>query len=224
MNTSRYLIISSLAFALAFASCKSSSTSPAAVGYHIVPVGTTYGKTWSQWSNAWWQWAFSMPNGANAVQGNAPANTNQSGSVWFLAGCFHSVDTTRYITVPSGTALFFPILNSEQDTTGGYPPPDSLLFDQRQSWNAGAATRIESADIDGNAVQNIPQYFADTLLFTLNIPTNNFAGDNACSALATSVGDYLMVDQLSIGQHSIHFHGAIDTAFVMDITYKVTVQ
>jgi len=71
---------------------------------------------------AWWQWADSFTNEESPVmQGDGVVDTsNQTGNVWFLAGYFGDwfdpakpVVFTREITIPSGTALLFPILNGE---------------------------------------------------------------------------------------------------------------
>ena len=77
-------------------------------GPHIFPIQShAYGKTYSQWSAAWWQWAFSIaaPNNPILDQTGQNAAVNQAGNVWFLAGNTGGT-SERAVTIPSGKALF----------------------------------------------------------------------------------------------------------------------
>src|SRR3954453_11906827 len=77
-----------------------------------------YGQSYVEWSNAWWQWAFSLPVPAGNPEAHplfdptgASCGAGQSGSVWFLAGSFAGRTVVRNCTIPTGKAIFFPILN-----------------------------------------------------------------------------------------------------------------
>ncbi|MCX7108856.1 MAG: hypothetical protein NTX45_01765 [Proteobacteria bacterium] len=72
-----------------------------------------YGKDYAGWSAAWLKWALSIPAATNPILDTTGdyANIGQSGKVWFLAGTTTSGITKRTITIPAGTALFFPIVN-----------------------------------------------------------------------------------------------------------------
>src|SRR5205823_8952020 len=85
------------------------------------PFGLSYG----EWSARWWQWAFSLPVDHHPLYDTADCSAGQSGKVWFLGASFAPTVTgsgqvvaiaTRHCTVPTGTALFFPILNAEAST------------------------------------------------------------------------------------------------------------
>jgi len=211
--------------AAAFVSCKSDSTSTTASSYTVVSRSTAspHGHTWGEWSGMWWNWALSTPATGNPVAGTAAAETGQSGTVWFLAGSNQSDTATRTITVPSGTALFVPLLNGYADTVGGYPPLDSLTILARPS-DAMRAMWSLSAEVDGNSVTNPQQYWVDTTRFTSHLAANNIMGEPAGTYAAASDGYYLMIDNLSSGAHTIHFHSSMGAGFVLDMTYKVTVQ
>src|SRR5437899_9663320 len=86
----------------------------------VLPPGSTpFGKTYSQWLTAWWQWTFSLPVTASPGFDTADCSAGQSGPVWFLAGAaITSASVTRNCTVPAGKALFFPILTVENDNAG----------------------------------------------------------------------------------------------------------
>ena len=87
-------------------------------GGNVIPHQATYQNlTYGQWQARWQQWGISIPAtpshpffaGGNVLQA-------QTGSVWFLAGVdeFTPGDReNRSITIPSGIALFFPIVNVE---------------------------------------------------------------------------------------------------------------
>jgi hypothetical protein len=77
-----------------------------------------YGKTYGQWTVKWWQWALSIPKPISPILDETGKNAHigqPEKDVWFLAGTFASEDSTkephRVITVPSGRAILFPIIN-----------------------------------------------------------------------------------------------------------------
>src|SRR5258708_30783707 len=81
------------------------------------PNAAPFDKTYAQWAEAWWQWCFSLPVTAHPLFDTADCSAGQAGSVWFLGGNFTGTPVTRNCSVPTGTALFFPILNNEVDKT-----------------------------------------------------------------------------------------------------------
>src|SRR5262245_28159783 len=52
------------------------------------PQSIPYGKSYGEWSAAWWRWAAAFPVNSNPLldQTGANAALGQSNSVWFLAG------------------------------------------------------------------------------------------------------------------------------------------
>src|SRR5579884_1628590 len=87
----------------------------------VFPPGShPYGRTYEQWSNAWWQWALSIPTNVNPLLDTTGANCQQgqSGKVWFLAGTLGGSPVVRKCTIPAGKAIFFPVLNTIDFNTG----------------------------------------------------------------------------------------------------------
>ncbi len=216
------------------------------------PNATPFGKTYAQWSEAWWQWCFSLPITANPLFDTADCSAAQAGSVWFLGGNFTGTPVTRNCTVPTGTALFFPILNNEADNTdcsNGQMISDNLTEDFFRGFLRANMDRAEnlSCIIDGVAVAGLtdpittpyrvpsptPGGFSYTLPSTDNLL--NFYGfacwtDNTGTPIPVDAavyhpvadGVYIMVKPLAPGNHTIHFGGNAGT-FVEDVTYHITV-
>ncbi len=226
-----FILLAVIATAFSFTSCsKDSSPTATNAGYNVVANGTYKNHSWGEWSNMWWSWALAMPDGANAVQGTAPMETNQSGDVWFLSGNFKGGTESRSVTIPQGKSVFVSLLNFYADTTGGYPPADSLMILAKQIWDAGKAT-VSLCEIDGKSVDNIAaNYFAPVTSFTnQNIPLKNVLGDmtygkDKISSLAASCGYYIMIDGLSTGTHTIHFKASNMNPLSIDMTYNIAVK
>src|SRR4051812_44091534 len=82
---------------------------------------TVRGQTMEEWSAQWWTWAFETkasqsplldPTGANARVGDV-------GNAFFLAGVINeSGAADRTVTIPTGTPIFFPVINSAADNSG----------------------------------------------------------------------------------------------------------
>jgi hypothetical protein len=204
----------------------------------LPPISHPYGKTYGDWGAAWWTWVLSIPTPNNPLndQTGANANQNQSGPVFFLAGTFcpdlnvgcSFATATRSVTVPSGKALFFPILNSECSTFEGNGTTEADLRACATS-SIDAVTTME-ADVDGVPIDGLTQYRGTSGLFTWGpLPANNlleFFGFNApagTTSPAVQDGYYLMLAPLSMGAHTIHFTGSIGSAFGLDVTYHLTV-
>src|SRR2546428_4941411 len=124
------------------------------------PNATPFDKTYAQWSEAWWQWAFSLPVTAHPLFDTADCSAGQAGSVWFLGGDFTGTPVTRNCAVPTGTALFFPILNNEADNTAcsnGQMISDNLTADFLRGIIKANMDRAENltCTIDGVAVAGL---------------------------------------------------------------------
>src|SRR5690349_5206690 len=145
----------------------------------LPPDSLPFGKTYGEWSNAWWQWAYSIPVPNNPVLDKTGANcgVGQSGQVWFLAGFFTPATITRSCTVPHGKALFFPIFNSENDNIGVTPPQtaDQLRAALNQFFDCCVDPSTFLAVVDGVAIQQLGNYRAGphNPVFSFTLPVNN---------------------------------------------------
>ncbi len=233
-------VIAALAAVLVLAA--TATTSPALAQGNpnpgIIPVNRKYVKL----SAEWWQWAFSFPVSQNPLFDETGARAclgdQGPGNVFFLAGVINvSGSATRNITVPSGTQLFFPVLNVEFDNVGATPP---LTVGQLYEAAAGfvAITNELHASIDGQPVQDLFSYRvrSDPFCYTLPATDNilQFFGLNLtgfgclagfCICPAVSDGFWLLLTPLPAGQHTINFGGTFGAPvnFTLDITYNITV-
>src|SRR5262245_2884044 len=78
----------------------------------LSPTSKPYGKSYSEWAAAWWQWGLSIPADRNPLSDRTGefCDEGQSGPVWFSGGLATSGERT--CTIPAGKALFMPIFNS----------------------------------------------------------------------------------------------------------------
>jgi hypothetical protein len=211
-----------------------------ACGQVLPPSSVPYGLSYSDWSAKWWQWTLSQStNQMDLVSGPI------SGPVEFLAGAPGSVNETRKVTIPAGTALFFPVLANWADNSD-CPVFDTNTLAQLQAiedgnWNVVSET---TCTIDGVAVTNLdnPQttpYFTKATPFSYttalsNSVLNTVYGNLPCIPGGTTVnpavadGVYLMLAPLAPGIHTVHYIGIVgptNSPFVtMNLTYQITVS
>jgi hypothetical protein len=198
-----------------------------------------YGRTYSEWSAAWQQWALSIPVAEHPLFDNGPCSVGQSGPVWFLGGKFCAVNNpncgtsnvVRSCSVPAGTALYIPVLNAEWSVLETNNP-----LEQIDDLRSLAASDIDGTsnemDIDGRQIRNLLQDFrVQSAAFVFTIPNDNlfnavgegpYPGGSYFPGLDDGV--YVMLAPLRSGPHKIHFHGFMPAFnFTLDVTYNLTV-
>jgi hypothetical protein len=197
----------------------------------LTPQSSPYGKNYSQWSAAYWQWLFSLP-----VEGHPGIDSpefdvteGQSGNVWFLTGPFGTVE--RNITIPAGKALFIALVNVDSSTLEEPPFYGATAADQLTIATGFAAYITDlSFTVDGSAVKNIQDFRVTSPQFSFTAPSPWIFGDTGGTGKATGVGYFVMLAPLSAGQHTIHYTGAFkfsdapEDYIAVDMTYHVTVK
>jgi hypothetical protein len=194
--------------------------------------------SYGQWAAAWWQWAFLTPKATSPLfdQTGEYAALGQAGPVWFLAGTMGG-DAERTVTVPSGQALFLPIVNNcwvNVPELGDNPwsPEQEAYARGVIAANTDAAVDL-ACEIDGRAVQDIQNYRCQTpegMAFMVEVPEDDIWGMVSMGLTpgthGPSVDDgyYLMLAPLSKGKHTIHFTGGVGDWFHLDVTYHLTVK
>jgi hypothetical protein len=191
----------------------------------IPPNAHAYGMTYGEWSAEWWKWAISIPVSEHPLFDNGDCDTGQIGKVWFLGGSFAGTTTVRECTVPSGRAIFFPVVNVECSTVE--PPPfhgenEAELRECAKGFMDGASATL-SATIDGRSVQNIASYRVQSPLFTFSAPADNVLFiPGPVKGQSVSDGYWLLLAPLSRGEHEIHFEG--NPGFPINVTYILTIN
>ena len=142
------------------------------------PDSSPYGLTYGEWSAKWWQWLLAQPGdvnpgfdatGIHCAQG-------QSGQVWFLAGTFDTADPlARSCTIPGGTALFFPVLNTSYI---GFPTvvadtPQQALEIAKQDMDDFLSRSSLAAEVDGTPVAELLNYRRASPVFDVTLPSDN---------------------------------------------------
>ena len=188
----------------------------------------------SHLATSWWQWALETPASENPLTDTTGqfAAVNQSGRVWFLAG--NSGGTTvRTITVPSGKALFFPIVNVFDAEDGIAVRGGRLFLVPRPVQVArtfvssviATATGL-SCEVDGSPFPITTANLEQSTPFSLHLPADNILGVPAGVYFpAVDSGYYVLLPPLSAGQHTIHWAGSLTFfSLSLDVTYNITVQ
>jgi len=222
-----------------------SLSSRVGVSNAATPVLTTgaqvAGRTYGEWSAAWWQWAFSLSVTDHPLFDTTgeDAGRGQSGAVWFLGGVFSESGTaTREVMVPPGKFLFFPILNVE--VSNALPPISPPLSESEL--RAFAASYMDLAtdmtcDLDGLPIEILPNHRVISPPFDVTLPDDNLAQFLGLTAPPGTYGPlysdgvYLMLRPLSAGHHTLNFSGRIDYPpagsgtedFSLDIHYEIQV-
>lgn len=206
----------------------------------LPPQSHPYGRSYAEWSAAHWQWTYSLPADHHPLTDTADVSSGQSGQVWFLGGTWAPTTdlhgnligiADRQVTIPTGKALFFPIIDAEQSLAEG----GTSEADCRAVANSFAdhATGL-SCTIDGRPLEHLSAYRTESPFFPFGpLPANNLLGlPEGTTTSAVSDGYFVMVAPLSAGQHTIHFTSAFvftmaadgfDFSFSLDITYHLNV-
>jgi hypothetical protein len=207
----------------------------------IPPQAHPHGRTYDEWSAAWWQYMLSVPVSQNPLLDETGANcgVSQTGHVFFLAGTLGGTAVRTECVVPTGVMLFFPILNS---LCTNEPPPLTPTEDLAPC----AAITIDlvtdlAVEIDGAPVEDLRRFRAASPAFGLTLPEDNLlnlffgpvpAGScfpdpdvGACVPwVAATDGFWLMLPPLPPGEHTLHIfaavhHPELGLDFVVDVTF-----
>jgi hypothetical protein len=193
---------------------------------NIAPANSSaYGKTYSQWADAWWQWVLTLraPNDPNPFTSQNCVKTNNTDKVFFLTGT-QGGSATRDCVIPTGTPLFFPLVNiawaenpalyANPKLTPRYTP--TVIADFLRQAYASDKVYLE-AWIDGvpvKSLQNSAYYEVITdpkHPFPSYILPGNYAigTDTTLDWVGVSGGYFLLLHPLTPGNHTIVFTGKV---------------
>jgi hypothetical protein len=202
----------------------------AAEGIKVLEPGTKhFGKSYNELAGNWWNWAVQFPFETNPIveDGSVDCTRGQKGKIWFLAGTFGET-ANRECTIPTGKALFFPILNA----LWWVPEDGDNVAEVRALANAqiNAATSLE-VSIDGVAIEDPFAYRAQSppggfalnfgpLLADLGFPPTPDPREPAVAD-----GYWILLAPLRKGAHIIEFRSSQSgpPVFNLHVTYHLTV-
>lgn len=183
----------------------------------------------------WWAWAIAEEFNPIIATGSVDCTAGQQGNTWFLAGSFFDIGpVARTCTVPTGTKLFFPVVNAFAAGPPAYDSADPPARTQKQlaERRASAAAFIDAFDpavltatiklLDPPATADetaVPIVRAQSALFPIHLGDPNVFGAPAGNYLEAADGYWVLLDPLAPGTHEIHFAANP----VLDVTYQITV-
>lgn len=205
----------------------------------IDPGAPVAGQSQLALSEQWWKWSMGIPfpNNPIADTTGAFAGINNGGPVFFIAGTTGN-EAIRSFNVPLGKPIFFPLLNAidiESPTllpsclasNPAERPFSGTPFECALKWIYNPATRNPTlfATLDGQNLLTFPSFFQiSTDFFDLMLADPNFFGPSVPGGLysAASIGDWVALEGLSAGPHTLVFGGQ-DGGFGVRVTANINV-
>jgi len=185
-----------------------------------------FGKSYGEWSALWWQQALAVHKGSDSSFGAGSVDCTALGTshVAFLVGTTGGA-ASRSCTLPTGTAVLFPLINTESSVIEDNGTTEAELR-ANASQLADQFTNL-TAVVDGTALSNLTSYRFQSPLFTWTAPADNVFNVPATADPTTAVADgyWIMLTPLSPGVHTISFGGAarVSPPFATAATYTITV-
>ena len=192
----------------------------------VDPESDVAGKSVAEWTGEWWEWAVESPAENNPVYDDPTGKyahvNNDNESVFFIAGAAPVVDDAvveRSFFVPSGKLVLFPILNvlslntdPENINDGWYDPVEQYL-----DYFQGMYATIDKTDVavtqDDHLVIQQPFELGPVEPGSQLEQFERIEGRNAEDGMyedSGSIGYWLMLDNLSMGRHTLEFGGYFD--------------
>ncbi len=171
------------------------------------PESSAYSKNYSQWAEEWYQWVFSLWGTEDLFGPGDCVTKHQNQKVFFLTGKLGGAPVTRACTVPIGTPLFFPVLNTlyiedpavyDPAMNPPYVPATWVKLLKKALSSGNVALNVQ---IDGVRIKNLQDYMVITRpkdRIPVNIPGFGISGWEGVQG-----GFYLLLHPLSKGQHTI---------------------
>ena len=223
-STAMCLAVALMLFFASTACGQRGNQNPRVLPVNSRPLGLSYG----EWAAEWWKWVTEIPAAVNPQLDETGefCSLGQSGNVWFLGSSFGFGQWERACEVPTGKAIFFPIVPAVF-----WAPEDGQTEEEIRALANAAMDGVDLLEctIDGVPLKNLFDYraespaftLADTLLIDFGLPP----GDRFP---AVADGYWLFLAPLSRGEHVIHVRMHIaEGPFAgseHEITYNLTVK
>jgi hypothetical protein len=169
-----------------------------------------YEFSWEDWVIKWWSWAVAEQKSRDPLTdrtGGFSALNQPDNDVWFLAGTLGETDFVRSVSVPSGRALFFPIINVLTCTPEGFGGDVKPVTDRLYRTSAGQTIENDAKDdidhvtrAEVNYSGSVLEYARDRVVtrrFKVTFPQNPPLGRREGEATCVSDGYWVFTDPLS---------------------------
>lgn len=188
----------------------------------------------SELTAEWWKWLYSIPENSNPTKiGNAgkvlQGQPYKGSKLYFLAAPeFAKVE----ITVPAGSAFFFPVLVCQWDNGATSPTsPDYFSLKEMYGICSGAMDAVDEIQAKLNGV-DLQMQRLQSPPFACKLPKDNIAGLNIpVIAPAVSDGYWVFIPPLSKGTYELEFGGNIpnyehphDIGYTIAVFYTIKVE
>lgn len=184
----------------------------------------------SDFTNIWWEWAYSTPKEINPVRDITGENCHQgqSGDVWFLAGGFGSSTIKRKCEVPAGKYIFFPVINMVY-----WKPKNGFLScDKAKEYAALNNDNLISIDLELDSIKaSNPAHTRLSSKQCFNIFARTHTTPSPYDAFPSATdGFWVMLKPLTKGKHTLKFQAKYNRengAFgkmAQDIEYELIVN
>jgi hypothetical protein len=193
--------------------------------------GNIAGERLAELTEDWWEWVLNTQAGPLDADGvpfthpmfdstGAYADTNNDGSVFFLAGSFGG-DATREFSIEAGTPILIPLLNNlavQFTGEGEKGVANKMLAD----WKTDVTDLF--LEINGIPVENLQADLVRTDWFGGVVQEGSLAeyfGLSGDLDPSKSVGYWTVLDGLSEGTHTVSFGGSTSSGFSVNITNTI---
>ena len=200
-----------------------------------------YNVSYNEWAAKWWQWYVSVPKTSSPNYLDYPGHTsNQTCSVlqdpdspvfFLFTPLVEEKVAERTCTVPSGKAIFIPIVSSEMDTGDPSLTDNSTkgLVDTATEGNNNAliSVKLDGATLEFNHDQKNRIL---TQPFKITLPEHNLWEEKEKPGIYNGIaeGYYLFLKPLAIGNHTLYYEAGTGepnpTQYAQTVTYHLTVK
>jgi hypothetical protein len=166
-----------------------------------------FGVSWEEWAARWWIWCLNQGEERSPALDGSGSRCQQDQiypQVWFLAGTFGD-KAIRRCQVPSGKALFFPIVN-DLISFFEYPMINTETELQNYAMRDLDTTTSLSVTINGLSLGGLMDFRVQTNIFEIKVP---FEPDSRNHSYTNAVSDgyWMFLKPLSLGRHRILIRG-----------------
>lgn len=179
-----------------------------------------------EWTTEWWQWVFNInekdlfidPTGSSIMK-HQPVD----GDVFFLTGAVN-MTATRDVVIPQNKTIILPIYNGVQycancNIFNIHKAHDALV----EISNSSEKVDYLEARLDGKL---IPYHEIVSDMFDLTITDNNplsYVNDIGKTMPAVSDGFWVILHDLSLGNHTLYSNGIAADGYTSEVTYNMEI-